>query len=183
MGVIFFKSILKFRSIFVLFGLCCCSILLQPMPLTAKNACDAHQVLIVSSKEYSQNNKSAALNNAQVFSVEIADTAQKQAIGLMHRESMARSHGMLFLFGRPKPTSFWMKNTLIPLDMLFLNQEGVITKIHENAIPLDTTPIFGGNSVYAVLEVNGGLSRELGISEGDVILHSAFEGAYKLYCE
>lgn len=105
------------------------------------------------------------------FQVEIADTAELRANGLMHRTSMPRRNGMLFIFDRPRPTSFWMRNTLIPLDMLFATQDGLVTRIHENAIPMDDTPIFGGDNIKYVLEINGGLSKLYGISEGTQLRH------------
>ncbi|MEP5152793.1 DUF192 domain-containing protein [Planktotalea sp.] len=111
------------------------------------------------------------------FTVELADDPSEQAQGLMHREQMASSAGMLFVFEAPKRTAFWMKNTLIPLDMIFVDQAGTITHIHENAIPHDETPILGGDDVFAVLEINGGLSARFGFSLGDTLVHPAFSGA------
>jgi uncharacterized protein len=108
------------------------------------------------------------------FSVEIADTAQERARGLMFRESMARSAGMLFIFESPQRASFWMKNTLIPLDMLFADKTGTITRIQRDAIPGDLTPLPGGDNVLAVLEINGGLAALYGIEPGAVMRHPAF---------
>ncbi len=109
------------------------------------------------------------------FSVEIADDPQEQAIGLMNRESMAFSAGMLFVYPRPQPISFWMRNTLIPLDMVFIDAQGVVQHIHHRAKPLDETPIFGGDNLLATLEINGGLSERLGISVGTQVRHPAFD--------
>ena len=103
------------------------------------------------------------------FTVEVAITAQEQAQGLMYRTSMAKMSGMLFEFPREKRTSFWMKNTPLPLDMIFADQTGQIVNIHENATPLDETPIFGGQSIKFVLELNAGLVSLLGISTGDYL--------------
>jgi len=103
------------------------------------------------------------------FNVEIADTPQSRAVGLMNRENMARSAGMLFVFERAQPVAFWMRNTLIPLDMLFIAADGTVKRIHENAVPLDETSIPGGNGIQYVLEINGGLSRAMGISVGSVV--------------
>ena len=72
---------------------------------------------------------------------------------------------------KPETVTFWMKNTLIPLDMLFIDQRGHITKIHPNAKPLDKTPIFGGDRIFAVLEINGGLSEKLHITPDAVVQH------------
>ena len=107
------------------------------------------------------------------FTVELADEPEERSQGLMHRESMAASAGMLFIYERPQRATFWMRNTLIPLDMIFLNDEGVITRIHENAVPLDETTIDGGPNVLAVLEINAGLSGALGLSVGDELRHEA----------
>ncbi len=109
------------------------------------------------------------------FTVEIARTPDEQRTGLMNRPSMPVSAGMLFVYDRPQTLSFWMRNTLIPLDMLFIDAAGVVQHIHHNAIPLDETSIFGGNDLLAVLEINGGLSRRLGITKGSVLRHPAFD--------
>ncbi|WP_432817441.1 DUF192 domain-containing protein [Sulfitobacter sp. JB4-11] len=110
------------------------------------------------------------------FTVEIADDPQEQAQGLMHRQSMASSAGMLFVYPQPQPASFWMRNTLISLDMLFVDARGIVQHIHHQAKPLDETPIFGGDSILAVLEVNGGLARRMGIVPGSQMRHPAFTG-------
>jgi len=108
------------------------------------------------------------------FSVEIADTARERSRGLMFRESMARGAGMLFVYEAPQPASFWMKNTLIELDLLFADRAGRITHVHHRAIPGDLTLIDGGQAVYAVLEINGGLARSYGITEDSVMRHPVF---------
>lgn len=110
------------------------------------------------------------------FSVEIADTDAERAQGLMNRPSMPRGAGMLFIYPYAQSVSFWMRNTLIPLDMLFVDPEGTVLRIHENAIPLDETGISGGRGVLAVLEINGGMSSDLGIDAGTVLRHPAFDG-------
>lgn len=109
------------------------------------------------------------------FSVEIADTDRSRARGLMNRAQMPISHGMLFVYDQPQEVSFWMKNTLIPLDMLFLRADGTVARIHENARPLDLTPIPGGSDILAVLEVNGGVTARFGITEGSVLRHPVFD--------
>lgn len=105
------------------------------------------------------------------FTVEIADTDAARAQGLMHRDYLPRSAGMLFVYDAPGSPAFWMKNTLIALDMLFVDPSGVVRHIHHDAIPHDTTPIPGGENVLMVLEINGGLSRRLGIAEGSEMRH------------
>ncbi len=105
------------------------------------------------------------------FTVEIADTPESRATGLMHRESLPRSAGMLFIFDRPDRAVFWMENTLIPLDMLFIDPAGVVRHVHHRARPRDRTPIDGGENVLMVLEINGGLSERLGIAPGSELRH------------
>lgn len=108
------------------------------------------------------------------FNVEIADTPQERARGLMYRESLPQSAGMLFLYERTQQLSFWMRNTLIELDMLFVDPQGVVRHIHHRAQPLDETPISGGPGLIAVLEINGGLAARLGIDEGSALRHPFF---------
>lgn len=105
------------------------------------------------------------------FTVEIADDPQEQALGLMHRQSMPRFSGMLFVFEAPQRAVFWMENTLIPLDMLFIDAQGVVQRVHENARPLDRTPIDGGFGIQYVLEINGGMASMLGLEPGAEIRH------------
>jgi len=111
------------------------------------------------------------------FTVELADDDQERAQGLMNRESMPMSAGMLFVYPSPRLAGFWMKDTLIPLDMIFLDRTGTVTYVHHEAVPLDETPIIGGDRVLAVLEINGGLARQMGIAEGSQIRHPAFDPA------
>jgi len=108
------------------------------------------------------------------FTVELADTDATRARGLMFRERMATSAGMLFVYPRPGRAVFWMKNTLIPLDMIFADASGRVTHVHSNAIPHDETPIDGGMDVLAVLEINGGLAQRMGIAPGAEMRHPAF---------
>ncbi len=109
------------------------------------------------------------------FTVEVADEPRERSQGLMNRESMPRTAGMLFLYDAPQRATFWMKNTLIPLDMIFMDGTGTVTHIHENAIPLDETTIDGGPGVVAVLEINGGLSGRLGIDTGSILRHPGLD--------
>jgi len=105
--------------------------------------------------------------SAYKFEVEIVSTPETRAQGLMYRKSLGANAGMLFLYPGEQPVSFWMKNTLIPLDMLFLKADGSIAHIAHNAVPEDETPIDSGAAVKAVLEVKGGTATALGIKEGD----------------
>ena len=105
------------------------------------------------------------------FSVEVADEPRERSLGLMNRPSMPRGAGMLFVYDAPQRATFWMRNTLIPLDMIFAGPDGVVTHVHENAIPLDETTIDGGRGVQFVLEINGGLAGPLGIAPGTQLRH------------
>ena len=108
------------------------------------------------------------------FAVEIADDAEERSRGLMFREKMPRGVGMLFVYEHPQRAAFWMKNTLIPLDMLFADASGTVTRVHHDAIPGDLTSIDGGDGVFAVLEINGGLAKRYGIEPGAVMRHPVF---------
>jgi uncharacterized membrane protein (UPF0127 family) len=102
-----------------------------------------------------------------IFNVEVAGTPEEQAQGLMFRERLAPNEGMLFPFPSPRPASFWMKNTLIPLDMIFIRADGTIARIAANTVPHSLEPVAVGEPVAAVLEIAGGRSAQLGISQGD----------------
>ncbi len=116
-------------------------------------------------------------NKEYHFLVEIADSSSERRRGLMHRENLPIDNGMIFLFDDPAPLSFWMKNTLIPLDIMFLDERGVIQHIHRNAVPHSREHIAPDDPAIAVLEINGGLSDTLGIKVGDRVVHRAFSGA------
>ncbi|MFC7703516.1 DUF192 domain-containing protein [Plastorhodobacter daqingensis] len=105
------------------------------------------------------------------FSVEIADDDASRARGLMFRESLPARAGMLFIYETPRRAAFWMRNTLIPLDMIFVDETGRVARVHHEAIPHDETPIEAGENVLLVLEINGGLAAQLGISEGTELRH------------
>jgi uncharacterized membrane protein (UPF0127 family) len=111
------------------------------------------------------------------FQVELADTDERRAYGLMHRESMPPDHGMIFDFKRDQPVSMWMRNTRIPLDMLFIDRDGIVAKIHQRAIPFDETAISSDGPVRSVLELNGGTAARLGLRPGDRVRHAIFRNA------
>ena len=106
-------------------------------------------------------------NGAHRFTVEVARTAEQQETGLMFRRSLPADRGMIFPYDPPAPVAFWMKNTLIPLDMIFIRADGRIARIAANTVPESLEPVPAGEPVAAVLEVRGGRSAELGISAGD----------------
>jgi hypothetical protein len=140
------------------------TLLLTPVSAAADTACSADSVSLRGDWGEAR------------FTVELADTNAERAQGLMFRESMARQAGMLFVYEYPQRAVFWMKNTLISLDMIFVDQTGRVTSVHHQAIPGDLTPIDGGHGVFAVLEINGGLARSYGITEGSELRHQIFAG-------
>ncbi len=103
------------------------------------------------------------------FQVEIADNDATREHGLMFRKSLAPDRGMLFDFKQPRYVAFWMKNTLIPLDMLFIDKDGVVVSIARNATPLSDTPIPSGAAVLGVLEIAGGRAAAIGALPGDKV--------------
>ncbi|MBW7056238.1 DUF192 domain-containing protein [Paracoccus bogoriensis] len=112
-----------------------------------------------------------------VFSVEIADTPAARARGLMFRQSLPERGGMLFIYERPQQVSFWMRNTLIPLDLIFIDETGVVRHVHSRARPLDETPIPGAvvgdpdPARLMVLEIAGGEAERLGLGRNAVLAH------------
>ncbi len=115
-----------------------------------------------------------ANGETHVFNIELAITIEDQAKGLMFRTDMAEDAGMLFYFGEETERGFWMKNTLIPLDIIFIKTDGTIHYVHEKAIPEDLTRIPSYGPVTAVLEINGGMAEKLNIQKGDTIKHNVF---------
>ena len=103
------------------------------------------------------------------FTVEVAKTSEEQAMGLMYRNQLAPDRGMVFPFDPPRDASFWMRNTLIPLDMIFVRADGSIANIAANTVPYSEEPVPSDGPVAAVLEIAGGRSAELGIKPGDKV--------------
>jgi uncharacterized membrane protein (UPF0127 family) len=114
----------------------------------------------------------AADGSAHPVAVELARTDEEHARGLMHRSALAPDAGMLFLFAASEPRAFWMKNTLIPLDMIFIDEGGRVVAILERTEPLTLTPRDPGVPSRYVLEVNGGWCAAHGVRPGD---HVRFE--------
>jgi len=117
----------------------------------------------------------ASKTGVHVFSVEVVDNDADRAKGLMFRKELPEGKGMLFDFKREQEVSFWMENTYIPLDMLFIRSDGRILRIAENTEPLSTRMIPSGGPVLAVLEVIGGTARKLGLAPGDRVAHPIFK--------
>jgi len=111
------------------------------------------------------------------FEVELATNDTERARGLMYRKQLGPYEGMLFDFYQEMPVSFWMKNTLIPLDMVFIAADGTVKHVHANAVPLTTDPVPSRFPVRAVLEINGGSAALLGIKPGDKVRHPIFGNA------
>ena len=103
------------------------------------------------------------------FTVEVARTPEQQQTGMMNRNSLAPDRGMIFPYETPQPVSFWMKNTVIPLDLLFIAPGGKILRIEENAVPYSLDQIPSGGPIEAVLELAGGRSAELKLKPGDQV--------------
>ncbi len=115
------------------------------------------------------------------FAVEIADDAEERARGLMYRESLASGAGMLFIYEHPQQVSFWMRNTLIPLDMIFIGADGRVAAVHAMAEPGDLTAIPGPADTLMVLEINGGLAARLGLKGGAELRHPALDQSRALW--
>lgn len=104
-----------------------------------------------------------------IFRVEMAATAAEQARGLMFRTALGADEGMIFPMNPPRTASFWMRNTVIPLDLIFVGPDGRITNIAANAVPYDEAPLSSAGLVKGVLELSGGRAAELGIVAGDLV--------------
>ncbi len=111
------------------------------------------------------------------FKVELAETPAQMTQGLMFRTSLAPDAGMLFDYQQPTVATMWMRNTLIPLDMLFVDAQGRIVNIHERAVPQSHDVIAAAAPVRAVIELNGGTASRLGIEPGDRVIHPIFGNA------
>ena len=111
-----------------------------------------------------------------IFNIEIAVTEKERSRGLMYRKELKQTEGMLFLYPEKQIIKMWMKNTLIPLDMIFINNSGKIIDIFKMTIPKDLTPIGPDLKLKGVLEINGGLTSYLNINKGDLIFHPSLNG-------
>jgi hypothetical protein len=112
---------------------------------------------------------------AHRFEIEVARTEREREVGLMYRRSMPRDHGMLFTFPSEQPVSMWMKNTYIPLDMVFVSRKGRVTSVARDAVPMSETIIPSGPPAFAVIELNAGAARAIGLDVGDQVRHPRFK--------
>jgi uncharacterized protein len=150
------KSLRSFTLLALSLGLSAC----QP---TAVNGATASQAAIVPVEV-----RTAAATIT--LKVEVARTPEEQARGLMFRTSLPDDGGMMFPMVPPREASFWMKNTVIPLDMIFIRSDGTIARIAAETTPYDLTPVSSGEPVAAVLELAGGRAAALGIKEDDRVI-------------
>ncbi len=148
----------KLRGLFSLL----CLVLAMPQPSSAQER-ELSSLVIVTEA------------GPQIFSVELADNPREKARGLMFREYLGQDRGMLFLYPANTQINMWMKNTLIPLDMIFIDSESRIRNIAENTEPLSEDTISSDGRVQAVLEVPGGTTARLGIAPGDRVSHVALD--------
>ncbi|MGJ8529615.1 MAG: DUF192 domain-containing protein [Maritalea sp.] len=116
-------------------------------------------------------------NGEHRFSIEVVDTDETRAKGLMYRTSLAPDAGMLFDFIEARPVAFWMRNTLIPLDMIFISAAGNVVNIHSNAKPHDPTSIPSDGPVRFVLEIAGGRARQIDLRVGDQVIHPRIDSS------
>jgi uncharacterized protein len=124
-----------------------------------------------------QNLEIVSQSGVHVFSIELATTDEERERGLMFRKELPDGHGMLFDFKTDREVAMWMKNTLIPLDMIFIRNDGRISNIAESTEPMSTRIIPSRGAVRAVLEVAGGTAKRLGIRAGDRVAHPMFGGS------
>lgn len=119
----------------------------------------------------------AGENSVAMFTAEIADTEELRARGLMFRHILPEDRAMLFDFGKPRPVSMWMKNTIISLDMLFIRSDGTIAAIAENTVPKSLDVVSVQTPVRGVLEVTAGTVKRLGLKVNDKVYHRIFNTA------
>lgn len=136
-------------------------------PAQAQTASPSLEKLIIVS---SQN----GAGKENVFMVEVMRTVDERARGLMFRRYLPADRGMLFEFGVEAPVAMWMKDTFIPLDMLFIKKDGTISSMALNTEPHSTRTIGTSEAIWSVLEVNAGTALRLGIKPGDVVVHPLF---------
>jgi uncharacterized membrane protein (UPF0127 family) len=160
-----FKRPLLYIVIILILGLAA-SLLGQDLVGDAKNDRLAGEELVIETA-----------SGPVTFFVEVVDTNETRAQGLMFREELAPNAGMLFDFKRQQPVSFWMRNTLIPLDMFFIKTDGRIVNIAKRTVPHSERGIPSVEPVLGVLETNAGVADRLGIKPGDVVRHRVFGNA------
>ena len=144
------------------------AILVAGAPATAE-VCDPGEVRLLTAPDRGA--------EQETFSIEIARTPEEQARGLMFRPHLDRDAGMLFVMDPPREAHFWMRNTMISLDLLFIDRAGKVVNIEAKAVPFSERGLRSEGEVRAVLEINGGLSEALGIRPGAQAIHPVFDMA------
>jgi uncharacterized membrane protein (UPF0127 family) len=145
-----------------MFGLCAAVIIALTLPAQAVEAALEPLEIVTST-------------GAHQFQVEVARTTRERERGLMDRRSMPRNQGMLFDFHIEQTVTMWMKNTYLPLDMIFVARNGRVTALQQNAVPMSETIIPSGPPAYAVIELNGGVAQEIGLEVGNLVRHPTFK--------
>ncbi len=112
------------------------------------------------------------------FNVEVAASEEERAIGLMFRRSLPKDGGMLFLYHRPQQAAMWMRNTFIPLDMIFITAEGRVHRIEADTEPFSTDLIESEGDVIGVLELNAGWAAAIGLKRGDPVIYPGLAGGW-----
>ena len=111
------------------------------------------------------------------FTIELATTVAERALGLMYRRALPGDAGMLFLYEKPQPLNMWMRNTFIPLDMVFIGADGEVHRIESRTEPFSTQIISSEGNVQGVLELNAGTAATIGLKAGDEVVYSGLNGA------
>jgi uncharacterized protein len=135
----------------------------------------AHPALAETQAAVTESLELVTAGGRKTLQVEIADTPSKQALGLMYRTALADDRGMLFVHSGPRELTMWMRNTYIPLDMVFIKADGTVHRIEAKTEPLSETVIASKGDVVAVLELAGGAAERLGLKSGDMIVHPHFK--------
>ncbi|WP_108659652.1 DUF192 domain-containing protein [Acuticoccus kandeliae] len=159
-------------------SLVCAAILLAaPIPLASHHAAFAADAATIDKATLPADELVLVTGSGtHTFTIEIADDPVERAQGLMFRETMARDHGMLFDFGREAPRAFWMKNTPLPLDIIFTRGDGTVVSIAKHTTPFSTDSIPSDGPARFVFEVNAGVADEIGLAPGDTLLHRRVDG-------
>ena len=138
-----------------------------------------HNITIAQEVNFDRSNLIIKTENEEYyFNVEVASTYEQRSLGLMHRKRLKQNDGMIFIYPKPQIVKMWMKNTYIPLDMIFIKENGEIDTIIKMTKPLQIRPLGPETLIKAVLEINGGLTTYLKINKGDIVISKDITGIY-----
>lgn len=143
----------------------------EPMRLEV----DAQKLVILKKTDTATGSQTTA--EAPQFSLEVADSDEKRMRGLMYRGDLPEDRAMIFVFDNLRGVAMWMRNTPLPLDMLFVRPDGSIARILENTTPFSEAILSSGEPVQFVIEINGGIAQKLGLSAGDMVRHRIICGS------